>query len=35
MSHEGLDEAAELLDGATIDRHRAIELLIEEFEAID
>ena len=35
MAHEGLHEAAELLDAATIDRHRAIESLIEEFEAVD
>jgi ferritin-like protein len=35
MAHEGLHEPAELLDGETVDRHRAIESLIEEFEAID
>ena len=35
MAHEGLHEAAALLDEATIDRHRAITSLIEEFEAID
>jgi uncharacterized protein len=35
MAHEGLHEAAESLDEATIDRHRAIASLIEEFEAID
>ncbi len=35
MAHEGLHEAAELLDDATVDRHRAIESLIEELEAID
>ena len=35
MAHEGLHEAAELLDAATVDRHRAIESLIEELEAID
>jgi ferritin-like protein len=35
MAHEGLHEPAELLDGATIDRHRALESLIEELEAID
>ena len=35
MSHEGLHEAAALLDEATVDRHRAIESMIEEFEAID
>jgi hypothetical protein len=35
MAHEGLHEPAEVLDEATIDRHRAIESLIEELEAID
>ena len=35
MAHEGLHEAAELLDEATIDRHRAFTSLIEELEAID
>jgi ferritin-like protein len=35
MAHEGLHEPADLLDEATIDRHRAIESLIEELEAID
>jgi uncharacterized protein len=35
MAHEGLHEAADLLDEATIDRHRALTSLIEEFEAID
>lgn len=35
MAHEGLHEAADSLDEATIDRHRAIVSLIEEFEAID
>ena len=35
MSHEGLHESAELLDDRVIDRHRAIESLVEEFEAID
>jgi ferritin-like protein len=35
MTHEGLHEASELLDEATVDRHRAIESLIEELEAID
>jgi ferritin-like protein len=35
MASEGLHEAAELLDDETIDRHRAITSLIEEFEAID
>jgi uncharacterized protein len=35
MAHEGLHEPAELLDEATIDRHRALESVIEELEAID
>jgi ferritin-like protein len=35
MAHEGFHEASALLDETTIDRHRAIESLIEEFEAID
>jgi len=35
VAHEGLHEAAELLGAETIDRHRAIESLIEEIEAID
>jgi ferritin-like protein len=35
MAHEGLHEPAELLDDATIDRHRALESVIEELEAID
>jgi ferritin-like protein len=35
MASEGLHEAAELLDEATIDRHRAFTSLIEELEAID
>jgi len=35
VAHEGLHEPAELLDAATIDRHRAITSLIEELEAID
>lgn len=35
MANEGLHEAADVLDDATIDRHRAIVSLIEEFEAID
>ena len=35
MASEGLHEPAELLDEATIDRHRAFASLIEEFEAID
>jgi uncharacterized protein len=35
MASEGLHEAAELLDAATIDRHRAITSLKEELEAVD
>jgi uncharacterized protein len=35
MASEGLHEAAELLDEATIDRHRAFTSLIEELAAID
>lgn len=35
MAHEGLHESADLLSKDTIDRHRAAESLIEEFEAID
>jgi hypothetical protein len=35
MAHEGLHEAEELLEERVIDRHRAIESLVEEFEAID
>jgi hypothetical protein len=35
MGSEGLHEPAELLDGATIDRHRAISSIMEELEAID
>jgi ferritin-like protein len=35
MASEGLHEAAELLDEATIDRHRALTSLIEELQAID
>lgn len=35
MAHEGLHESPDLLDAATIDRHRAFESLMEEFEAID
>ena len=35
MASEGLHEAAELLDEATVDRHRAFVSLIEELEAID
>jgi hypothetical protein len=35
MAHEGLHEPVERLDEETIDRHRALESLIEELEAID
>jgi ferritin-like protein len=35
MAHEGLHEEPELLDEQTVDRHRAIESLVEELEAID
>ena len=35
MANEGLHEAAELLDEATINRHRAFASLIEEFDAMD
>lgn len=35
MASEGLHEPAEVLDAATIDRHRAIVSLREELEAID
>ncbi|MDQ1358796.1 MAG: uncharacterized protein QOJ52_1788 [Acidimicrobiaceae bacterium] len=35
MASEGLHEAAESLDDATIDRHRAITSLKEELEAVD
>jgi len=35
MSSEGLHEPIELLDGATIDHHRAVVSLCEELEAID
>jgi uncharacterized protein len=35
MASEGLHEARELLGEPTIDRHRAITSLMEEFEAID
>ena len=35
MASEGLHEAAELLDEATIDHHRAVTSLCEELEAID
>ena len=35
MASEGLHEAADLLDEATIDHHRAVTSLVEEFEAVD
>lgn len=35
MGSEGLHEPAELLDEATIDRHRAMTSLVEELEAAD
>jgi ferritin-like protein len=35
MAHEGLHEQPELLDDETVDRHRAIQSLVEELEAID
>jgi ferritin-like protein len=35
MAHEGYHEPPELLDEETLDRHRAIESLVEELEAID
>jgi ferritin-like protein len=35
MASEGLHEPAESLDGATIDRHRAITSIMEELDAID
>jgi uncharacterized protein len=35
MASEGLHEAAEDLDAAVIDRHRAIRSIMEELEAID
>jgi ferritin-like protein len=35
MASEGLHEAAELLDEATIDHHRAMTSLCEELEAVD
>lgn len=35
MASEGLHESAELLDEATVDRHRAITSLKEELEAVD
>jgi ferritin-like protein len=35
LASEGLHEPAELLDRATVDRHRAIVSLKEELEAVD
>ena len=35
MGSEGLHESADLLDEATIDRHRAFTSLIEELQAVD
>ncbi|HTZ08549.1 MAG TPA: ferritin-like domain-containing protein [Acidimicrobiales bacterium] len=35
MASEGLHEAGELLDAATIDHHRAVTSLCEELEAVD
>jgi len=35
MASEGLHEPAELMDEATIDRHRAITSVIEELAAVD
>jgi uncharacterized protein len=35
VSSEGFHEPVELLDAATMDRHRAIQSLAEELEAID
>ena len=35
MASEGLHEAADLLDEATIDHHRAMTSLCEELEAVD
>ena len=35
MASEGLHEPAELLNEATIDRHRAFTSLIEELQAVD
>jgi uncharacterized protein len=35
MGSEGLHEPAELLDEATIDRHRAFTSLVEELQAVD
>ncbi len=35
MASEGLHEAADLLDEATVDHHRAMTSLCEELEAVD
>ena len=35
MAHEGFHEAVESLRPQTLDRHRAIESIMEEFEAVD
>src|SRR3954453_5757092 len=35
MAHEGFHEAVESLRPATLDRHRAIESIMEELEAVD
>jgi uncharacterized protein len=35
MASEGLHESADLLDEATIDRHRAFTSLVEELQAVD
>ena len=35
MASEGLHEPAELLDEATIDRHRALTSIVEELAAVD
>ncbi len=35
MGSEGLHEPRDLLDEATVDRHRAVTSLVEELEAVD
>src|SRR4051794_7483439 len=35
MAHEGFHEAVESMRPATLDRHRAIESIMEELEAVD
>jgi uncharacterized protein len=35
MASEGLHEDGALLDAATIDRHRAIQSIVEELQAVD